>query len=118
MKELETIDRRSLVAMLAGATVTIAACDSNSPTGSTSPTDSTRPPDAMGDISNNHRHVARVGGPQLSAAEPLMLSIRGNATHDHVVPLTADEMVRIRGGGRVTKTSSSEDSHQHTVTFN
>ena len=115
MKEPCVIDRRSLIALLAGATITVVGCDSESDGPAAA---STRTPDRIGEISDNHQHLARLGGPQVAAGQALMLSIRGNANHDHMVAFTADDVQRLRGGERVNKTSTSEQGHQHTVIFN
>ena len=115
MQELETLDRRSLVALLAGATITIVGCGSDSDSGN--PASSTRMADVMGEITNNHQHLARLGGPQIAAGQQVTISIRGNATHDHDVAFTADEVQRLRGGEKVTKGSSTTDGHQHAVIF-
>ncbi len=115
MQELDTLDRRSLVALLAGATITIVACGSDSDSGN--PASSTRNDDVMGEITNNHQHVARLGGPQIAAGQSVELSIRGSAGHDHIVAFTTDEVQRLRGGERVTKGTSTTDGHQHAVIF-
>ena len=48
----------------------------------------------------------------------MTLSIRGSSSHPHSVGLSADEVVSIRNGGRVSKESSNDEGHTHTVTFN
>jgi len=55
---------------------------------------------------------------QLTAGAGVVLDIRGGADHPHTVDLSADEIARIRGGQRVTKQSSTDAAHRHTVTFN
>jgi hypothetical protein len=55
---------------------------------------------------------------QLQAGGDLTLVLTANATHSHTVDVAAAEVVMIRGGGRVSKTSSSAESHTHNVTFN
>ena len=54
----------------------------------------------------------------LTAGNDLSLEIQGEATHNHMVQLSAAEVASIRGGGRVSKASSTTEAHQHTVTFN
>jgi hypothetical protein len=112
LDSLEPLDRRSLIALLSGLTITIVACDSDSPT------DSTRREDIMGEITANHGHVARLGGPQVSAGQAVTISIRGGADHDHEVAFTDDEIQRLRGGERVTKGSTNQQGHQHAIVFN
>jgi hypothetical protein len=107
------------LAILAGVTITITGCgddDSGSPT-SPSP----QPPasgGATGSVTANHGHVASISSAQLSAGGALNLDIRGQADHPHMVQLTADDMTRIAARTQVTKTSSSDNGHTHSVTFN
>jgi len=123
----ETLDRRqftlqSALAMLGGVVITISGCGG----GSSSPsTPSQNPPptgggsgDRVGNVSANHGHNAVITSAQVTAGGALTLDIRGSATHPHTVVLTAAEVASIGSGQRVSKTSSSEDAHDHTVTFN
>jgi hypothetical protein len=116
------VDRRAfnlawVYALLGGATITIAGCGSDN---STSP--APRMPDTTADvtgvIANNHGHVAVITGAELMSGGGLQLNIQGAATHNHVVSLSAADVVTIRGGGRVSVTSTSTNSHDHAVTFN
>lgn len=94
---------------------------STSPTPGTSPTPSPGPTpvaDEVGSISSNHGHSARITGGQLSAGGALSLNIQGASSHPHVVDLSAAEVKAIAGGGRVSKASSTNSGHSHTVTFN
>jgi hypothetical protein len=104
--------QHSLLALLAGVTITVSGCgdDDESPTGPVT--------DETGAISNNHGHAATITAAQLMAGDALALTIQGTASHDHTVSLTAAEIDQIRNGARVVKTSSTTDSHQHEVTFN
>jgi len=111
---------RSLMAMLGGVVVTVNGCGGGGG-GNDSPTGGSPVPVAggvTGAISSNHGHRATITAAQLSAGDMVVLSIRGDATHDHSVELSADEIVQIAGGQRVLKRSSNEDSHFHEVTFN
>lgn len=69
-------------------------------------------------ISGNHGHVATLTGTQVSDAVALALDITGTSGHSHTVTLTAADMVAIKAGTQVSKTSSIGDSHDHAVTFN
>lgn len=55
---------------------------------------------------------------QLTAGNAISLDIRGQATHPHTVAITQAEMVQIAGNQRVSKESTNNDGHTHTVTFN
>jgi hypothetical protein len=48
----------------------------------------------------------------------LQLDITGSATHPHSVQLSAGDIGDIAEGRRVSKDSSTNDGHSHTVTFN
>lgn len=125
MSEPVRIDRRSFnvawaYALLGGAAISITGCGSSSPS---SPSGSNPPPaagpgDKSGDVSGNHGHVATVTAAQLSAGGALSLNIRGVSDHPHTVSLSAGEVASIASGTRVSKASSSDDGHAHTVTFN
>jgi hypothetical protein len=52
------------------------------------------------------------------AGGALQLDITGSATHPHSVQLSAGEIGDIAEGKRVSKSSSTNDGHSHTVTFN
>ncbi len=109
---------QSILAMLAGVTITISACGEDSSPTSPSPGDG-----RTGGVSANHGHSAVITGAQLMAANAVMLNIRGSATHPHTVELSPAEVAQIAAGQRVSKVSSSDDSpdagvHNHVVTFN
>ena len=122
-----TIGRRdftlkSALAVLAGATITITACDSDSPTAPTNGSDP-EPSGETGMISSNHSHTARIAAAELTAGNAISLDIQGSAAHPHTVELTMDDVQQIGAGTRVSKESSVNDSviygnHSHTVTFN
>jgi hypothetical protein len=108
----------AVMALLAGVTITVSGCGGNSsPSTPTSPTPAASA-DVAGSVSANHGHTATVNSMQISAAGAVTLNIQGSATHPHTVALTADEVRAIGARTRVTKTSSSDDGHNHTVTFN
>jgi hypothetical protein len=129
MKEVNTpepgLDRReftakTVLALLSGVAVTISACGDDRPT-SPSPTPTPNPSaggSVTGTVEANHGHSAVITGAQLSAGNAVVLDIRGSATHPHTVELTAGEVMQIASRQRVSKSSSSDDGHTHTVTFN
>jgi hypothetical protein len=119
-----TLDRReftrlSLLAMLSGVAITITGCGGGSD-GPGAPT----PPSTDGEegsITANHGHRARITSAELTAGGQLTVSLGpavGVPDHTHTVSLTAAEVVSIRDGARVSKSSTTEDAHNHTVTFN
>jgi hypothetical protein len=78
------------------------------------------PADAVGSISLNHGHEAVVTAGQLLAGGALRLDITGRSTHAHSLDLTADDVLRIRSGERVSRHASDgfDDKHDHLLTFN
>jgi hypothetical protein len=113
------------LALISGAVITVSGCGGSSynnptPTPTTTPT-TTMPPasgDKQGTITANHGHVAVITAAQLTAAGALNLDIRGTADHAHSVSLTGAQVGQIAANQRVSMTSSSSQSHDHTVTFN
>jgi hypothetical protein len=109
----------SILAILAGVTITISACgEDDSPT-SPSPGGDGR----TGAVAANHGHSAVITSAQLMANNAVVLDIRGSATHPHTVELSSAEVGQIAAGQRVSKVSSTDDSpdagrHSHTVMFN
>lgn len=124
MKQEQLIDRREFtlaaaMAVLAGVAITVSGCgsDSSSPT-APSTTPSAGASEKAGAISANHGHTATIASAQLSAASALTLGIQGTANHPHTVTLAASDITAIATGQRVSKESSNDSGHTHTVTFN
>jgi hypothetical protein len=128
MKEEKTLDRREFtlaaaMAALSGVAITISACGGgSSPTASTpAPTPTSAPPaaaDKTGVIGSNHGHSGTITAAQLAAGGVLSLNIQGTSAHPHTVDLTAADMTAIAGNQRVSKESSTDNGHSHSVTFN
>jgi len=88
-----------------------------SPTATPSPTPSPVS-DKVGTISANHGHAARITAAQQTARGALRLDITGTASHPHTVELSAVDVRDIAEGKSISKTSSTDTGHSHTVTFN
>lgn len=77
--------------------------------------------DRTGSVGANHPppgdHIAIVTGAQQDAGLGIILSIMGNAAHDHTITLTAADMANIKNGVMVSQTSTTTLSHSHVVTF-
>ena len=109
-----------------GVAISVSGCDSDSPTQPSptpDPDPTPDPTDVTGTVTANHGHDAVITSAQLTALNMISLDIRGSATHSHTVELTADEVMQIADGARVTKDSETTDGagfglHLHTVTFN
>ena len=131
---LETaIDRRqftlaSAMALLSGVAITITetACGGSSyspssPTTTPTPNPTPTPSaggDKVGTISSNHNHSAVVTAARITAGAAYSLDIQGSASHPHTVELTVADLTAIAANQRVSKESSTDSSHSHTVTFN
>jgi hypothetical protein len=114
----------SISALFVGMTVWMSGCGGGGSSASpASPTSTSSPSptgvgDKSGSISANHGHVATVTGAQLQAGGGVTLHIQGTSSHDHTLDLTSGEIGQIASGGRMSKNSSSDAGHNHTVTFN
>jgi hypothetical protein len=131
MQERKTLGRReftvaSAMAVLSGVAITVTGCGGSSSSGGSPAAPSTPTPtptpapsgDKVGTVGSNHGHSAVITAAELTAAGALMLDIRGQADHPHTVEVTADEVTAIAANTRVTKQSSVDASHSHSVTFN
>lgn len=122
MSRERRIDRRrfsveAALAVLGGVTITISGCGGGG--GGSSPSAPTpQPGDKVGSVGTNHGHVAIITAAQLAGAAAVTLQIRGSSDHPHTVQLSAAEIAQIAANGRVSKASSVDDGHDHSVTFN
>lgn len=125
-KDTITLGRReftveAVLALLSGAVITIGCGgdnDSANPIAPAPPAPTPPPADRAGVISANHGHVATITAAQITAGNALSLDIRGGSDHPHTVELSAGEVMAIGRNERVSKVSSTDFSHNHTVTFN
>ena len=107
------------LAMLAGVAITVSGCGSDSPSSPTTNTGGgSGSGNVSGDVSANHGHTATVTAAEITAGGTLSLNIMGSATHPHTVILSASQVQQIGARQRVAVTSTTEESHNHTVTFN
>jgi hypothetical protein len=123
MDEFNRASRReftaqAVMALLSGATITISSCGGSTPSEPSSPPGGGGGSGATGAITENHGHTATITAAQISSGTGVTLQIRGTADHPHTLALTMAEVVQVGAGGRVSKTSSSDDAHTHVVTFN
>lgn len=103
---------QAAMALLSGVVITVEGCGSKNPQ-SPSPVVS----DVTGVISNNHGHSAVITAAQITAANTISLDIHGQATHPHTVEVSQAELRSLQNKQAVTKTSTTDAGHQHTVTF-
>ena len=123
IQQKDVITRReftveSIMALLAGVTISVAGCGDDDPTPTSPSPAPTTSADVAGSVGTNHGHMASVTGAQITAAGAVTLNIQGTAPHPHTVELTADEVRRIGQRQQVAKTSSTDAGHSHVVTFN
>jgi hypothetical protein len=109
---------QAVMALLSGVTITISSCGGSSPAGPSGPPAGGGGGGATATVSANHGHSATITSAEISAGAGVTLQIRGQADHPHTVALSGPEVVQIGAGGRVSKTSSNDDGHNHVVTFN
>ncbi len=102
----------TVLAILAAATITITGCGDDEPTGPTA-----QPGDRVGVVSANHGHTAIITAVQLNGNQTVTIDMRAQATHNHTLTLTVAELTAIAANTRVEKISSTDDGHNHTVTF-
>ena len=109
----------SALAMLATVTITITGCGDDNDNPGSNPT----PPAATGktgvvSTSAGHTHTgADITAAQLTAGNAISLTLVGSG-HTHTVALTQAELGQISANARVSKDSSTDNAHLHTVTFN
>lgn len=111
---------QSALALLAGVVITVDGCggSNNAPTNPTpTPSPAASVADVNGSVSANHGHVAAVTGAQITAGNAVSLNIQGTATHPHTVDLTQADLVSLRNRQTVSKDSTNNNNHMHTVTF-
>ena len=73
------------------------------------------------EITGNHGHLLTVPTTDLTSITAVTYSIAGNATHDHSLTLSPDDLAQLNSGGAVMVVSSLTDaptfgSHLHGVT--
>lgn len=103
------------LALLSTCIITLDGCGS----GYKSPTSPTPTPvtDVTGSISANHGHTAVIAAAQITTGAAISLDIRGTASHPHTVEVSQAELTTLKNRQAVTKDSTNNNGHTHTVTF-
>jgi hypothetical protein len=122
----QSISRREFtlaaaMAVLSGVAISVTGCggsDSGSPASPSPAGSSSGTSDKTGAISANHGHTAVIASAQLGASGGITLNIQGSAGHPHTVALSGSDLSAIAANQRVSKESSNDAAHTHTVTFN
>jgi hypothetical protein len=103
----------SALAILSAATITITGCgDDDEP--DTGPSGQGE----VGTISENHGHSVAITSAQITAGGALTATLTTGNGHTHTIDLTAAQVVAIGQNQRVSVTSTTNEAHNHTVTFN
>jgi len=122
MRQCKSWSRREFnaaaMAMLGGVTITVSSCGGSNGSPTISSASSNTRTDVQGVVGTNHGHVATITAAELTAGGALMLSITGSSNHPHTVEILASEVQQISGGVKVSKESSVDAGHSHSVTFN
>ncbi len=105
------------MAVLSGVAISVSGCGGDSSASPAAPS-STPASDRTGSISSNHGHSAMITSAQLGASGGVTLNIQGTSSHPHTVALTGADLSAIASNQRVSRESSNDASHTHTVTFN
>ena len=107
----------SALAMLAGVTITITGCGGDdNPTAPTTVAASGKTGTVSTDAGHTHSG-AEITAAQFAAGNEITLTLTG-AGHTQTLSLSHAELCQISGGTRVSKASSNDNAHTHTVTFN
>jgi hypothetical protein len=106
----------SALAMLAGVTITITGCGDDDGPAPTTVAASGKTGTVSTDAGHTHGG-AEITAAQFAAGNAITLTLTG-AGHTHTLPLSQAELSQISAGTRVSKASSSDNAHTHTVTFN
>lgn len=105
---------KAALALLSTVVITVSDCGSSN---NSTPTQPTPVADVNGTISGNHGHKATITSAQITAANAISLNIQGDATHPHTVDVSQAELRSLQSRQTVTKTSTTDNNHSHTVTF-
>ena len=120
-KSNEGITRREFsleaaLALLSTCIITIDGCGGNKNPNNPTPTP-TPVTDVTGSISANHGHTATITAAQITTGAAISLEIRGTASHPHTVEISQTELATLKNRQAVTKDSTNNNGHMHTVTF-
>lgn len=121
----------AVAALLSGMCIAVADCGGrDAPAAPTPPQPTPSPPpapsptpapltDAVGEITNNHRHEAIVTVAQILEGASVRLNIKGQSKHAHTVDLDASDLEVMRQSSYppIVKLSSRDEEHRHTITF-
>ena len=103
----------SALAILSAATITITGCGDDD-----GPDSGPSGQGEVGSISANHGHSVSISAAQITAGGALNLQLSSGNGHTHTIDLTAAQVVAIGQNQQVSVVSTTNEAHNHTVTFN
>jgi len=68
-------------------------------------------------IGSNHGHTLTVSKADVEAGSEKTYSIQGGSSHNHTIRVTAAHFTDLKSNKSVTVTSSTDNSHTHSVTI-
>ena len=102
------------LAILAGATITFACFGDDDYDPGTGPSGGGE----TGTISANHGHTVTLSSAQITGGGAVTATLTTGNGHTHTIDLTAAQVVAIGQNQQVSVVSTTNDAHNHTVTFN
>ncbi|HEX9827896.1 MAG TPA: hypothetical protein VGA80_14950 [Flavobacteriaceae bacterium] len=90
--------------------------DSNNPNPNPNPSGNCLQNGTNSSIGTNHGHTLTVSVADINAGTQKTYNIQGSATHPHEVTLTAADFNALSTNTSIVKTSTTDDSHSHSVT--
>lgn len=101
--------------VLAGVSITaLISCSDDGGDGGTNPGSSTA---IAVSIANNHGHSLTLDQSDLTASTAIILTLTNGSGHTHSLDLTGAEVDQLIAGTPVSKASSTDSGHSHTVTL-
>lgn len=107
---------QAALALLSTCMITVEGCGSGYKNPNT-PTPNPASSDVNGAISGNHGHAATITAAHITDGNAYSLDIRGEANHPHTVDVSQADLSSLKNRQAVSKTSTNNNGHSHTVTF-
>jgi len=120
------MDRKSFIKKMAGTVLIGIPAYSMLGCSSSDDSDPTPPPNNNADclangtqssIGSNHGHILQVSAGDVQIGRDKQYSIQGGSGHNHDVTVTAANFTSLKNNQQVQITSTSGDSHTHSVTI-
>ena len=114
MERREFLTKLGLTATWAAVAIRVSACGDDDPAGPGNGNGGSS--GATGSVGTNHGHVVGITQADLDAGTAVTLTL-SCVGHEHTVDLSSADVMNIADGNSVTRTSSSDAGHTHSVTF-